>query len=147
VGKPVKGNSVDTHLQEKQLAGCRERPTPSLRCGDVSAGSAGAPEQLRNHASALAQPAAPPPLLQNFLDFLFSQISHPFNFLFNCIFGLKVELFYHTIKPAVQISSQQCQHCRTLSNGRTPARVNPPGTLHGQRLPSPLIFLRSKQLS
>jgi len=40
---------------------------------------------------------------------------------------------------------------RILSNGRshsrTPARVSPPGTLRGQRLPSSLIFLRSKQLS
>ncbi|KAG2626967.1 hypothetical protein PVAP13_3KG485344 [Panicum virgatum] len=45
----------------------RPRPlAPSLRCGDVPAGSAGGSEQPRNHASALAQHAAPPPLLQNF---------------------------------------------------------------------------------
>ena len=35
VGKPVKGNSVDTYLQEKQLTGYRERPyrKPTLVAG------------------------------------------------------------------------------------------------------------------
>jgi len=41
----------------------------------------------------------PLPFSKIFGDFLLSRISHP---LFNWISGLKVELFYHTIKHAVQ---------------------------------------------